>query len=177
MSTQNPNQKLVSVLSIAATALGLLGATAGTALADGNQKIYPGFLCEELVSTGTVTRKEEGVTRTSGAGVATLVCPILRDDLQNNDISVAKVRVTDTLLNATISCSLFARFASGLGAALFQTDDTGAPEHVDSTGELLEFAGGATVPNSYYYIRCSLPTSGAPGSGAFAKIVSYLVGE
>ena len=176
---QLTTKTLLSLAAIAAVAIPLTGRLA-RAGEDG--KNYPAFQCiEQGAGAPTVNKSEYRISKLIGTpGASTvMLCPIVHDDFEgasgfaNSKIARATVHVLDTIPTADVSCTLAARDQDG-EAYLYETRSTSG---VQSGGTALTFDGDDkwTWLESYYYLKCSLPTNVDPYQ--LAKIYSYQVVE
>ena len=135
-------------------------------------KSYAGAECQRA-SGGATAYDSAGRIRNASAGVATVVCPIVRDDLSAGNPAwvAANMTVIDNNPLAGFSCTAQSRSMSG--AAVFFSNASTTPAFVGTA--TIGFAAVAKQAGGYYVISCNVPALSAVGASSL--IASYRVTE
>jgi len=162
-----------------ATSLAIIAAAllAGDLRAE-DRKTYHASFC--LAANGLDSeyyRSEYRITKASGTGTGTLLCPITHDSFECSGIQgcvmslQADVQVVDNHNTGDVSCTLSVRDATGSSYWY----KTAATHDRPGTAETLSLSGEANWAEAASYIlKCTLPTNDSNG---FTKIFGYSVLE
>lgn len=168
------------VAGLAALALFLAGASRTEAQSD-DEKVFPGTMCVHLgakISTGTSLRyggRGEVVNQTSRP--VTVVCPIVRDKLRADYISLDVV-VTDQNPDQNVNCA--AHSFGGGNLANAQVTNPLPDGFLSRALQTLRFAPlPRSDPRASYFITCDIPPAVSDSNDRihFSAVVSYHIME
>jgi hypothetical protein len=138
-----------------------------------DEHAYGPYECREQSSSNAgLDISEYRLSKISGTGTATVLCPIDHDVAGGEGIASAKIRLLDTLDGADPTLTLVARFANSTDTFVYETRH-GVSE--SSLTQTVYFDGGSTGVDAYYYFKIVLPTNTGPSN--LVKIFSYAVEE
>lgn len=156
-------KRLYAILGVPLLAFNL------SAEASQDDKSFPGALCQPQRNTNPVFRNTRGEMINVGNASQTWICPIVRDDIANDEPEFAAVVASGT----NVTCHFHSKHKNGAsGVSNFFADSinpvgAGKQEHRFGPGN--PNVVNSTENNGYYFFQCNVPRN--------ASITSYRIVE